>query len=307
MNIKNRRRSFIKSILPVLAIPNFKYDIDYEVVAKFPISSNSYNWATFYSREGKDWGTNWDESINEYAKSGIRAFEPGLTTVEDAKLLIKALKKHKISMPSVYVNSILHKNEDADKSIADIIKLADLVKAYGTKIIVTNPTPIKWGGPEIKSDEELKIQAKSLDLLGSILRKKGLVLAYHTHDVELRAGAREFHHMLQNTLPENMSFCMDVHWVYRGSADSQVAVFDILKMYGSRIVELHLRQSLNGIWTETFGVGDIDYIRFAKDLNRMNIRPHLVIEQCIETKTTNTMTCIEAHILDLKEVSRIFQ
>ena len=145
----------------------------------------------------------------------------------------------------------------------------------GTKIVVTNPSPIKWGGPELKNDSELSVQAKSMEKLGVELKKKGLTLAYHTHDVELRAGAREFHHILQNTSPENVSFCFDIHWVYRGSADSQVAVFDVLKMYGSRVVELHIRQSVNGVWAETFGAGDIDYQRFANELKAMKIRPHL--------------------------------
>ena len=72
------------------------------------------------------------------------------------------------------------------------------------------------------------------------LRKMDVTLAYRTHDTELMGGAKEVHHILQNTSPENVSFCFDVHWVYRGSQNSQIAVFDILKMYGDRIVELHL-------------------------------------------------------------------
>ena len=67
-----------------------------------------------------------------------------------------------------------------------------------------------------------------------------------------------------------------------------VAVFNTLKMYGSRVVELHLRQSVNGIWAETFSAGDIDYVRFVSELERMKLRPHLVIEQCVEDKSPNT-------------------
>lgn len=299
------RRSFLNNLVGISSLPFIGNQFG-NSLGKYPISCNSYNWHTFYGRENKNWGENWDTCIADFAKTGIKAFEPGLTTIEDAKLLIAALKKHKIAMPSVYVNSVLHIKEEADKSIVDILKLADLVKTYGTKIIVTNPTPIKWGGPEIKSDEELKVQAKALDKLGSLLKAKGLTLAYHTHDVELRAGAREFHHMLQNTMPQNMSFCMDVHWVFRGSSDSEIAVFDVLKMYGNRIAELHLRQSVGGVWSETFGEGDIDYIRFARELKRMNIQPHLVIEQCIESKSPNTLDGVDAHIVDLKMVKNIF-
>jgi inosose dehydratase len=304
--LKGNRRKFISGLPLLGTLPAFMNFNQKTVLGNLPISCNAYNWLTFYKREGKVWAENWDDCIAEFAKTGIKAFEPGLTTIEDAKLLIKALKKYNIAMPSVYVNSVLHKNEEAGKSITEILALADLVKAYGTKIIVTNPTPIKWGGPEIKTDAELSVQAKSLDQLGAKLAQKGLVLAYHTHEVELRAGAREFHHMLQNTKPENMSFCMDVHWVFRGSNDSQLAVFDVLKMYGKRIVELHLRQSIAGIWSETFGSGDIDYEKFANQLRKMNLKPHLVIEQCIEAASSNTITVIEAHKLDLKAVKGIF-
>ena len=149
-------------------------------------------------------------------------------------------------------------------------------------------------------------QAQNLEKLGRELKKRKIALAYHTHDVELSAGAREFHHMMQNTTREHVWFCMDVHWIYRGSLDSQVAVFDVLKMYGNRLLVLHLRQSVNGIWSETFGKGDIDYTRFARELKKMKINPHLVIEQCIETKTGGSLDGIEAHKIDLQAVRELF-
>lgn len=274
----------------------------------FPISANAYNWLTFYRREGKKWGVNWDACIADYAKTGLKAFEPSLDDVKQTKEIIAAVNKHGISMPSVYVNSVLHEKNKAKDSINAVLKIADVLKEVNTKIMVTNPSPIKWGGTELKTDAELAVQAENLEMLGKQLKKRGITLAYHTHDVELRAGAREFHHMLQNTSAKNVSFCFDVHWVYRGSQDSELAVFDILKMYGSRIVELHIRQSENGIWKETFsGRGDINYLRFADELRKLKVRPHLVIEQCIEENTPGNMDAVEAHIKDLAEVSRVFK
>ena len=85
-----------------------------------------------------------------------------------------------------------------------------------------------------------------------------MVLAYHNHDAEMREGAREFHHMLTGTDPANVKLCLDAHWIYRGSGNSQVALFDIVEIYVDRIVELHLRQSHDGIWSEVFGEGDIN-------------------------------------------------
>lgn len=273
----------------------------------FPISSNAYNWLTFYWRQNKNWGEDLDACIAEYAKSGLTAYEPSFNSAEEVAKLGTVLKKHQIAMPSVYVNSLLHKTDEAAKSIASVLDIADEVKKYGTKIMVTNPTPIRWGGEEVKTDAELNLQAASLDKLGAALRQKGITLAYHTHDVEMKAGAREFHHMLLNTSPLNMSFCFDVHWIYRGSQNSQNAVFDVLKLYGKRVVELHLRQSVNGVWSETFGDGDIDYRRFAAELKKLNLRPNLVIEQCVEDKSPNTLDALQAHIKDLAAVKDVFK
>ena len=104
-----------------------------------------------------------------------------------------------------------------------------------------------------------------------------------------------------------MSFCFDVHWVYRGSQNSQLAVFDVLKLYGKRVVELHIRQSVNGVWSETFGDGDIDYRRFAAELKKLKLQPHLVIEQCVEDKSPHTMDAVKAHVKDLAAIRDVFQ
>lgn len=298
-----KRRNFIATV-PVLGlIQKFEPTIE-----TFPISSNSYNWGTFYGRENKNWGENLDADMAAYMKTGLQAYEPSLGSAEEATKLIAVLKKYHIEMPSVYIGSVLHEEEQVEKSIKTILEIAEVVKNYGTKIIVTNPNPIAWGSDKLKTDEQLILQAKALEKIGNSLKMNGLKLAYHTHDVELKAGAREFHHMLQNTSPDHLYFCMDVHWVYRGSQNSQLAVFDVLKMYGDRIIELHIRQSKNGIWQEVFtSDGDIDFKKFALELFKKNLKPHLVIEQCLEKNSPNTMNAIEAHTIDLKEIRDTFK
>ncbi|MDR6562295.1 MULTISPECIES: sugar phosphate isomerase/epimerase [unclassified Arcicella] len=273
----------------------------------FPVACNGYNWITFYKRAGKKWGEDLEENMAELAKTGIKGYEPSIESKEMAQQLIPVLNKYNIALPSIYVNSILHDETLVKESISSIMGIAEVVKQYGTKIIVTNPSPIKWGSTQLKSDAQLALQAQAMETLGYQLRQMGLTLAYHTHDIELKAGAREFHHILLNTTPQNVSFCFDVHWVYRGSENSEAAVFDVLKLYGKRIVELHLRQSVAGIWAETFTAkGDIDYTRLAKELSKMNIKPHIVIEQCLETNSPNTMDVVNAHIKDLAAIKETF-
>jgi inosose dehydratase len=131
-------------------------------------------------------------------------------------------------------------------------------------------------------------------------------LAYHNHDIELRNAAREFHHMMVGTDPTCVTLCLDAHWIYRGAGNSQVALFDVLKLYGSRISELHLRQSKDNIWTETFDDGDIDYPALAKYLLDIGVKPHIVLEQAVEAGSPKTMGPVEAFRKSSQYARQIF-
>lgn len=271
-----------------------------------PISCNSYSWLTFYQRQGKTWMADPDASLNELAEAGLTAYEPGVSSAQEVTKLVPLLKKHRLAMPSLYVNSTLHRADEAQKSIDSVLAIAEASRPAGTAIFVTNPSPIKWGSDDDKTDPELIEQAKNLNRLGDELRKRGITLAYHTHAPEHRQAAREFYHMLLATDPKNVSLCLDAHWVYRGSGNSEVALFDVVKLYGKRIVEVHIRQSKAGIWQETFTEGDIDYRRLATDLKALGIRPNLVLEQCLEKGSPNTVGPVEAHRQDLVYAKAVF-
>jgi inosose dehydratase len=301
------RRKFLQGLTAASLTPLFLSNTRKPARTGFPVSCSSYDWITFYKRAGKTWWENPEACAADFVTSGLKAIEPNIGSASEAKQMIEVLRSHDILMPSVYVNSLLHVNDEAKKSIDHILAIVEEIKPYGTRILVTNPTPISWGGKDLKSDAQLIHQAKNLDKLGGLLKDEGIALAYHTHDTEMMAGAREFHHMMQNTEPEHVAFCFDVHWIYRGSHNSSLAVFDVLKLYGSRVVELHVRQSNNGIWSETFGEGDIDYRRFASLLKENKIFPHIVIEQCVEDQTPGTLTGAEAHKIDLANIMNTFQ
>ncbi|GAB4046131.1 sugar phosphate isomerase/epimerase family protein [Spirosoma litoris] len=304
-----RRRHFLSTLTALTGIsllPETKLVQAKVAVKPYPIACNSYSWLTFYGRQGKTWMADPDASLSELTQSGLMAYEPAINSAEEVTKLIPLLKKYKLAMPSLYVNSTLHQADEAQKSIDTVLAIAEAARLIGTSIFVTNPSPIKWGSNDDKSDAELVEQARNLDRLGAELRKRGITLAYHTHAPEHRQAAREFHHMLLATDPKNVSLCLDAHWVYRGSGNSQVALFDVIKLYGKRIVEVHIRQSREGIWQETFGEGDIDYQRLATDLKALNSHPLLVLEQCLEKGSPNTMGPVEAHKQDLTYAKTVF-
>jgi len=266
------------------------------------ISTNTYPWGTFYSREGKAFVVHSDEALAAIASSGLTGYEPGVGNPGELEGLGPKLKRHGLLMRSIYVNSTLHEKMEAQKSIDLVVAIGQKAAELGTRIIVTNPSPA--GN---KGDAELIRQAESLNQLGTRLKTLGISLAYHNHDVELRHGAREFHHMLTATDPDCMKFCLDAHWVFRGCGNSQVALFDALSHYADRVVEIHLRQSEKGIWTEAFSsTGDIDYDRLSGFLKKKGIRPHLVLEQAVEGGTPKTINAVEAHKKGVAGVNRLF-
>jgi len=271
------------------------------------IATNTYPWGTFAKREGQSFKLHSDEALAAIASSGITGYEPAVSSPDECNGLGARLKSHGLEMRSLYVGSLLHDEAQVAANLTTILAIARRAAEIGCKIIVTNPSPIKWGGAENKTDAQLITQANSLDKLGGELRKRGITLAYHNHDIELRHGAREFHHMLTATNPEHVKFCLDAHWVFRGCGDSQVALFDVLKHYGTRIAELHLRQSNSGVWTEVFtGKGDIDYVRLATWLKQHGIQPHLVLEQAVENGSPHTLDAVKAHQESVENTRVVF-
>ncbi|MBN2476154.1 MAG: sugar phosphate isomerase/epimerase [Pirellulales bacterium] len=273
---------------------------------KLHLASNQYPWIVFYRRENRDFGASLDAGLGEIAASGLDGFEPIITAPEQIDQLAPLLEKHGLQMRSLYVNSTLHEADQAEASIQQVLAIAEKAKTVGTRIIVTNPSPIRWGGPENKNDAQLRVQGRALDRLGAQLAAMGVTLSYHNHDIELRHAAREFHHMMVGTDPQHVTLCLDAHWIYRGAGDSAVAVFDVLKLYGGRITELHLRQSVDGVWTEAFGPGDIDYPALAKYLAELGVKPHLVVEQAVEEASPKTMESVEAHRQGGRYARRVF-
>lgn len=299
------RRSFLAAVTAGTAAASMRSTRAAET-KRLHVATNVYPWLTFYQRESRDFNATLDAGLAEVAAAGLDGFEPILNEPADVDRLAPLLAKHGLELRSFYVNTLLHDPKEAEKSIAHVVSVAERAKRAGARIVVTNPSPIRWGGPENKNDDELRCQAKALETLGARLRASGLTLAYHNHDIELRNAAREFHHMMVGTSSENVTLCLDAHWIYRGSGDSAVAVFDVLKLYGPRITELHLRQSANGIWTECLGEGDIDYPALARHVLSLGIRPHLVIEQAVEQGTPKTKNAEEAHRLSCAYARRTF-
>lgn len=261
-----------------------------------PLACNIYPWITFLRRDGLDLDAHLATVVTDIANAGFQSVEPILDTRDTVETYAPLLADTGITMESAYMNSVLH-DETAAASIDHVVRVATYAQeTLGTRMLVTNPSPLSWGGPENKSDEQIRLQGQSLNQLGAALRSEGITLAYHNHDSELRLGAREFHHMLVSTDPANVKFCLDAHWIYRGCDDSSIALFDVLELYADRIVELHLRQSTGGVWDETFSADrDIDYPRLFDILSARGVQPLLTLEQAVEDNSPHEHDGNSAH------------
>jgi inosose dehydratase len=270
--------------------------------APLHVAINQWSVGAVRGRDKQNAKIAFDDELAGLAAAGVNGLEPGLGSADQVDALAAQLAKHNLGLRSIYTGSSLTDPANVDKELERIVALAKRAKEAGTKIIVTNPSPNRQG----KSDEQLKTQAAALNKLGHELAALGMNLAYHNHDVELQFAAREFHHMMIGTDPEAVSLCLDAHWVYRGAGHSQVALFDVLKLYGSRVSELHLRQSTGNVWSEAFGDGDIDYRALVRKLVEINIRPLLVLEQGPEGETPQTLEVAEVHRRSVAYVREVF-
>jgi inosose dehydratase len=264
-----------------------------EPAGRLHVAINQWSVGAVRGRDKQKTTISFDEELAELAASGIDGLEPGLGSADQVAPLAAQLKKHGLQLRSIYTGSALDDPAKVGKESERIVALAKSAKEAGTKIIVTNPSPLP--NRQGKSDEQLKTQAAALNKLGHELAALGLTLAYHNHDVELHHAAREFHHMMLGTDPRALRLCLDAHWVYRGAGNSQVALFDVVKLYAERVAELHLRQSTGNVWSETFGDGDIDYRELVKKLVEAGARPLIVLEQGPEGATPQTLATAEVH------------
>jgi inosose dehydratase len=197
------------------------------------------------------------------------------------------LKKHELEMPTMYSGSTLHEPEAAEKSIAEILELAEALEPAGLRALTTNPSPKPRQAR--KSEEELNLQARSLNRLGDELQKRGVRLLVHHHTPELVDDAHEWRHQLEHTDPELVSCCVDVHWAFRGGREPLA----FLRETGHRLASVHLRNSRGGVWTEDFDDGDVDYRKIADYLKEMKYDQYLVVELAYEKGTEITRSLEE--------------
>ncbi|SLN61512.1 sugar phosphate isomerase/epimerase family protein [Roseisalinus antarcticus] len=266
------------------------------------IGTNVYGWTQIARLRGQDYDR--PQAMAQAGAAGLTGWEDAVRSADQVPDLARDAAAAGLEMRSAYVFGAFHTEVLAQASTDSALAICDALMPHGVTRFIFNPDPLPDGA--LKDDAQLRTQAHALEALGRSLRERGAALLYHTHAPEMRASAREFHHMLASTDPGAVSLCLDLHWVWRGAGDSQVALEDIIRLYGPRVSELHLRQSHGGVWAEAFEDGDIDHGAIVAHLTAAGVTPLMVLENCYEEATPFERDPVETHRASAAYVAGLF-
>jgi inosose dehydratase len=252
------------------------------------VAAQLYVWTQHYGKKKERLEDHLDDVFAATKRAGYDAVQGFLSfhdTPESAERVAARLKEHKLTMPAAYAGGIMHTRAGGEETVKQIVRQAKNGVPHGLKLVVHNPQPLN----REKTDEELALQAENLDRLGAALGKLGVRLAIHSHDPEMRSEAREWYHVLRHTDPAKVGICLDLHWVLRGKQDP----YRLLQDAGKRVLDLHLRNSRDGVWSEDLGDGDIDHPRVRKVLEKIGYQGSYTVELAYEGKTPQTRSLEE--------------
>ncbi len=262
------------------------------------VGSQLYGWGQYYQRAGRP--VDHDEIFTALKAAGYDYAE-GTLDLHDHGVNAKfseRLRYHGLVPVSLYTGGEFHLLGRASRTAHWIADAAKAAKKAGFEMIVCNPDPI---GRD-KTDAELGIQAAALAELGQELTRAGLRLGLHQHTPEFRNQAHEFHETFRRTKANEVGFCIDTHWLFRGG----VMPLKALRQYGNRVCAWHLRQSRGGIWWEDMAEGDIDYAPLAAAAQAQKLPVRLTVELALEQGTVVSRDAIANHARSRQWVKRVF-
>jgi sugar phosphate isomerase/epimerase len=108
---------------------------------------------------------------------------------------------------------------------------------------------------------------------------------------------REWRHIVRNTDPNHVTLCPDLEHAQHAGVDPNA----LLQEAGDRVTEVHLRNKKGETPLEAFEDGDIDHREIAATMNKLKLKPLVVIELAYHSDTVVTRS-----LRDDLRVSRIY-
>jgi inosose dehydratase len=240
-----------------------------------------YVWTQQFRTEKVALADGLEKLFSASQRAGYRRMEliDSFLTPELRERTAALVRQYNFDIPVVYHGGPFYDAESGERTISQILATADAARDLHAGWINTNcnPKPKR----ERKTDAELDTEVRYLNRLGEHLKQRGLRLMLHNHDADMTEGAREWRHILRHSDPKLLSFCVDVHWVWRGKQDPM----ELLRAAGPRLASLHVRNSVKDVWSESLGDGDVDYAAVTKLLKQMKYRGLIAVELAYEKET----------------------
>ena len=256
------------------------------------VATQLYGWISADSLSKED-------CLKQAQKAGFHAVEGWLDDFSSDERAMKfrlALIESNLTLASLYSGAHLHHADRAEQTVKAILDQAKRATVFPGLTISVN-----CEGP--KTDEELAIQAKYLNLLGQELQKLGMTLAVHNHTPEMVNGAREYRAMLAQTDKRYVFFCLDLHWCVKSGQDP----YEMVRLGSGRIASVHLRNGTNRIWSEWLGEGtDVDHEKAKVELGKAGFDGWLILELAYEGGTKRTIPQTENAERSLRYIEKVF-
>jgi inosose dehydratase len=264
------------------------------------IGSHSAPWWQHYQPHGAPGSDHWSRLLTDMASAGLKVVEPVLHDESEIRSLHSLLTPLGMSVASISVHCDLTGRDWEDSANRALALATAANPILNCRLLVVRPRDPAAPTDAIHDDSMLTHQAAALRWLTNRLDRRGIVLAYQPEEASMACGARELHHLMMATRNVGMRLCLDVHRLFRGCGNSQLAVQDLITLYGDRVGTVRLRQSRAGIWTEYLADGDIDYQALIKQLTRYDFSGPFQLETLREHGTPTTVSLVESHRRSLR-------
>ncbi|MBL0740815.1 sugar phosphate isomerase/epimerase family protein [Chryseolinea lacunae] len=194
----------------------------------------------------------------------------GMTPADFKKLL----SDNNLTSPSGHYN--LDKFVLPGKTNDDLLRYVDLC-IEGAHMLKQDYIVWPWLDPSLRSLENIKMIADTLDLIGERIRKGGLQLAYHNHDFEFvdHDGKRGYDIILA-TNPDNVKLELDLYW----ASFMKQNLAQLFERQPGRFVIWHLKDmdKTNPDLHTTMGDGSIDFKSILPLASKSGVK-HMFVEQ----------------------------
>ena len=201
---------------------------------------------------------------------GVETMEHPLRKEETTRLIGELIEQYQLPLLGTSYGAAMWDKSKHTEILDDVENIMSNMASVKAR---TFGTSVGHPSERIKTEDELDAQAELLLQLRDLGEKNGVVLNLHNHTYEVENNL----HDLRGTLKRipDIKLGPDVNWLLRGEVDP----ISFLKEYQKNIVFIHLRDQLsNGLWPESLGEGDVDFVELGEVLDSIDFDGDLVIE-----------------------------